>query len=230
MALGGDERLAEEVLATSIAESLKNHDFWVTVYRFFIDNPMLDRSHVAPIVDYIYAQKFEIREYVAGPGQVERTQPPQPNLCMKGRTTESLLAQVDRWHGNLAKSSDAQKYFFRKSGIIEYRQRTGEGKQNIWSIRELLSGAELIKEGKEMRHCVASYARACAEGRSSIWAMEYITPNGVEKLQTIEVKSGKTIVQVRGKRNRYPTKTEIGIIQKWALSVGLSISPFVRSK
>lgn len=230
MAMGGDERLSEEVLGTRIAETIDNHDFWETVFRFFIDNPMLDRSHVGPIIDFLYAQKFEVRECVTAPGVVELIQPSQPNLCMKGRTPESLLRQVERWHGNLSKYSDAQKYFFRSSGIIAYRQKTGECKEDVWSIRELLSGADLIKEGKEMGHCVASYARACAAGRCSIWAMEYISPRGVEKCQTIEVNSDKKIVQVRGKRNCYPTQSEMGVIQKWAQTVGLSIAPYVRTK
>ena len=119
------------------------------------------------------------------------------------------------------KSSDAQKYFFKKSGIHEYRQKTGENKQDVWLIRELLSGAELIKEGREMRHCVASYARACAAGWCSIWAMEYVTSKGVTKRQTIEVDSDKTIVQARGQSNSYPTKSEFSVIQKWAKTVEL---------
>jgi len=191
---------------------------------------MLDRSHVGPIIDYIYAQKFEVRECVTAPGVVEYIKPQQPNLSMRGRTPEALLKQVDRWHGNLAKSKDAQNYFFKKSGLAEFRQKTGEDKQHIWRIRELLSGAELIKEGREMQHCVASYARRCAAGSCSIWAMEYVSSKGIEKHQTIEVTRLKQIVQSRGKRNRYPTKSELSIIKKWAQTVGLSISPYVISR
>ncbi|TVQ81900.1 MAG: hypothetical protein EA357_11275 [Micavibrio sp.] len=230
IALGGDERLVEEVLTTRIAECMDNYDFWVSVYRFFIDNPMLDRSHVGPIIDFLYTQKFEVQECVTGPGIIEYIQPPQPNLCMKGRTAESLISQVERWHGQLSKSSAALKLFFKKSGIPEYRQKTGDRKENIWSIRELLSGAELVQEGREMKHCVASYARACAEGNCSIWTLEYTRANVVEKCQTIEVRSDKNIVQVRGKGNRYPTQSELGIIRNWAQTAGLSVSPYVRSK
>jgi hypothetical protein len=191
---------------------------------------MLDRLHVGPIIDYLHAQKFEVRECVTAPGVVERIYPPQPNLSMRARTAEALLKQVDSWHGNLSKSSDAQKYFFKKSGIPEYKQKTGEDKQDIWRIRELLSGAELIKEGRKMQHCVASYTRACAAGTCSIWAMEYVSSNGIQSPQTIEVSRLKQIVQCRGKRNAYPTKSELNIIKKWGQTVGLSLSPYVVSR
>ncbi len=229
-ALGGDKRLADAILASRMGESLDQHKFWTSVFSFFVDNPMLDRAHVGPIIDYIYAQKFEVRECVTAPGVVEHIYPPQPNLSMKGRTAEALLKQVDRWHGNLAKSNDAQKYFFKKTGIPEYRQKTGKDKQDTWRIRELLSGAELIKEGREMQHCVASYARACVAERCSIWAMEYVSPKGIQKHQTIEVSRLKQIVQCRGKRNSYPTKSELNIIKKWGQTVGLSVSPYVVSR
>ena len=91
----------------------------------------------------------------------------------------------------MAKSSAAQNTFFKASGIPGFSQRTGENKQNIWQIKELLSGDELIVEGRAMRHCVASYASACAAGRCSIWAMEYVMPQGTQKRQTIEVSDDK---------------------------------------
>ena len=70
IASGGDKRLAEAVIGSRIAENRSHHNFWGTVYRFFIDNPMLDHSHVGPIIDYLYAQKFEVRECVTAPGVV----------------------------------------------------------------------------------------------------------------------------------------------------------------
>jgi len=81
-----------------------------------------------------------------------------------------------------------------------------------------------------MQHCVASYARACAAGRCSIWAMEYVSSKGIHTHQTIEVSQLKQIVQCRGKRNAYPTKTELNIIRKWGQTVGLSMSPYVVSR
>lgn len=148
---------------------------------------------------------------------------------MKERSPESLLKQVERWHGRLAKSLGAQNLFFKASGIPGFKQKTGENKQNIWQIKALLSGAELIVEGQAMQHCIASYASACAAGRCSIWAMEYITPQDTQKRQTIEVSKDKTVVQCRGKRNLLPTAAEFDIIQRWSTTAGLEIAPYLNS-
>lgn len=230
-ALGGDKRLTEAVIEARHANTLKRNTFWVSVYRFFIDNPMMDRSHFGPVVDFIHEQKFAIRECVTAPGVVEKILPPQPNLSMTGRTPESLLKQVERWHGNLSKSVDARKFFFRKSGIPEFRQKTGEEKRDEWRIRELLSGADLIKEGRDMKHCVASYTRACVAGRCSIWTLEYSEHDGkIRKHQTIEINEIRAVVQMRGKQNRLPKSSELNLVRKWSLSAGLKISPYVVSK
>ncbi len=34
----------------------------------------------------------------------------------------------------------------------------------IWKIEQLISHAELISEGRAMKHCVASYAHSCVRG------------------------------------------------------------------
>jgi hypothetical protein len=116
-ALGGDRRLTDAVCGTQIGEAFANDDFWTTVLRFFVANPMLARRHVGPIVDYLNNQRFLTREVVTGPGIVEMQPPPQPNLTMRGRTAESLLRQVDEWHGQLGRSKAAANLWFRPSGF-----------------------------------------------------------------------------------------------------------------
>ncbi len=228
-ALGGDRRLTEAVLATSVGESFEHDDFWISVFRFFVANPMLDRKHVGPIVDFLQAQKFQAREVMTGPGRVEVQEPPQPNLTMRGRTANSLLRQVDAWHRELGRTKAADNLYFRRSGIAEFELATGKGKRDRWRIRELLSGAELVAEGRAMRHCVASYAGSCANGHSSIWAMELHTVSGVEKRQTVEITNQGMIVQSRGKQNRLPSAGEFDILRKWARSAGLKVSNYVRA-
>jgi hypothetical protein len=43
-ALGGNPRIVEGVRTTWLASSFRNDDFWLTVMRFFIANPMLDTA------------------------------------------------------------------------------------------------------------------------------------------------------------------------------------------
>ena len=89
-ALGGDAWLTEALVATQLGRSFEHDDFWVTAIRFFIANPLLDRCHVGPIVDYLQHQRFEARVVFVAPGVRERQPPPQPNLSMHGRTADHL--------------------------------------------------------------------------------------------------------------------------------------------
>jgi PcfJ-like protein len=229
-ALGGDAALTNALLGTRLANGFAEHEFWSSVIRFFVANPMLDRQHVGPIIDYLHAQKFQTREIVDQNGRVTIEPPPQPNLQMRGRTAETLLAQVERWHTALGRSKGAENLFFKASGFKALSFKTGS-KENpsLWTFRELHTGNDLIAEGKAMRHCVASYARSCAAGNCSIWALEVDRRTGVEKSQTIEVSKAGVIVQCRGHLNRLPTTSEFDIVRRWADAAGLTISPYVRT-
>jgi hypothetical protein len=228
-ALGGGARLTAALLGTRIGQDFRDNEFWTSVIRFFVANPLLDRRHVGPIVDYLYAQKFETREVLVGPGRVEVHPPPQPGLAMRGRTANTLLAQVERWHRELGRASGAERLYFRRSGVKELVLKAGREGEREWRIRELLSGADLIAEGRSMKHCVASYARSCASGHCSIWAMELHSELGTEKRQTIEVTHQRVIVQCRGRQNRLPTPAELDVVKEWARHAGLTLSPYVRS-
>jgi PcfJ-like protein len=228
-ALGGDATLTNALLGTRLGNSFDNHEFWSSVIRFFVANPMLDRQHVGPIIDFLQAQKFQSREIVDQTGRTTIEPPPQPNLQMRGRTADTLLAHVERWHTVLGRAKGAENLFFKASGFKELSIKSGsKDAPNIWSFRELHSGSELIAEGKAMRHCVASYARSCAAGSCSIWAMDVERRTGREKIQTIEVSKQGVIVQCRGHLNRLPTASEFDIVRRWAEAAGLTISPYVR--
>lgn len=230
-ALGGDATLTAALLGTRIGTNFSNNEFWESVIRFFVANPMLDRRHVGPVIDYLYAQKFQTREIVDPEGRVTIEPPPQPNLQMRGRAAGSLLAQVERWHQVLGRTKGAENLYFKASGFKEMSFRTGSKEAPvIWRFRELHSGNDLIAEGKAMRHCVASYARSCAAGQCSIWTMEVDRRMGLEKAQTIEVTKQGTIVQCRGRQNRLPSAGELEIVRRWAEAADLTISPYVRAE
>jgi hypothetical protein len=227
-ALGGDATLTRALLGTRLGNSFDHHEFWSSVVRFFIANPMLDRAHAGPIVDYLHAQKFQTRDVVDQNGRTSVEPPPQPNLQMRGRTADALLLQVDRWHGALARTKSAENLFFKASGFKEASFRTGsKDAPSLWRFRELHSGNALVAEGKAMRHCIASYARSCAVGSCSIWAMEVDKNTGTEKIQTIEVSKQGVIVQCRGRLNRLPTTAEFEIVRRWAEVSGLTVSPYL---
>jgi hypothetical protein len=228
--LGGNSRLGKAIIGTRLASSFEQDEFWATVLRFFIANPMLDIAHVGPIIDYIHHQRFVKQEVFVAPGVVERREPPQPNFAMKGRTPASLLRQVTAWHRTLAKMEQPRAEW-PSSGIegfefVEGSERSGNLK--IWTLTELLSTKALVAEGRTMKHCVASYARSCAHGACSIWMLEVETFEGRSKILTVEVQHGtKLICQARGKCNAAPGDKHRGILRRWAEQAGLRLASYV---
>ncbi len=225
--LGGSSRLARTIMATRLGEHFEHDDFWITVVRFFIDNPMLDLVHVGPIIDYLHEQRFVSREEFVAAGVFERRPPAQPNLTMKGRNPATLLRQVEHWHRRLGKEADHIKGEWASSGIGGFDGIEGqEGSPSLrrWTIRELLSGRALATEGRVMQHCVASYAHSCARRATSIWSLQMQNHEGSQRILTVEVRlSSKTICQARGKRNAMPDAKGKDILRRWAAQEGLRL-------
>jgi hypothetical protein len=223
---GGNDRLVQALKNTSVFRTYikKDNDFIVSLIKFFIDNPMLDMTQIGPIVDYIWNQKFSVRNHIVN-GQVEQQNPIQPNFSMTGRTVDTLLAQVERWHRQLGKEKKGSNLIWDHWDRNDFELIEGsieKHNQKIWRIQQLLSSKELSVEGRYMRHCVASYATSCFRGSSSIWSLSIETNLGVEKLITIEVgKSPMRIYQTRGKHNRFPIGREKDIIRRWADKEGI---------
>ena len=232
-ALGGDKRLVDALRGTQLIEDYPHDDFWLSVIRFFVANPMLDVNHVHPIIDYIWNQKFQNQQVFVGRGVVEEMDPPQPNFSMKGRTPDTLLRQVDDWHQELGRETRGGDLHWSRSDIGEFTYRVGsKEKHNLkyWYIRELLSTKELVAEGKALKHCVRTYAKSCYTGNTSIWTLESEEDQfGRDKVLTIEIsRAGNIIRQVRGIRNRVPTLNEKYLLELWAAKENLKIAEYVR--
>jgi hypothetical protein len=228
--LDGSERLARAVIGTRLGTFFGHDDFWVTVLRFFVANPMLDLAHVGPIIDYVEQQRFVSQDLFVAPGVVEHRGPPQPNFTMKGRTPASLLRQVGAWHRTLAKA-EQPKADWPRSGIESFEFVEGAergGNLKVWTITELLSTKALVAEGRKMKHCVATYAHSCARGACSIWALEAETFEGRAKILTVEVQNAaRLICQARGKCNMLPGEKHRGILRRWAEQAGLTLAKHV---
>lgn len=225
IALGGDKRLTDAILDTRLATTFTDDPFWQSVLQFLIRNPMLDPAWINPIVDYIWNQKFEDRIEFTEAGVAEPVGPAQPNFSMHGRTVNSMIKQVEAWHGQLGRTRGTEQLQWKKSQINDFRfiEGTKESKNmKIWRIYELLSGALLNEEGRQLSHCVGSYAKSCVNRSSSIWTMDVQTKDSTEKRLTIEMRlSDLCIRQARGFRNRLPDHKETEIIQRWASQEGI---------
>jgi hypothetical protein len=232
LGLGGDERLAHSLLETRIGTDFQNNDFSETVIRWFIDHPSLDQVHHGPIIDYLHCQKFVAS--VPNPRSRRRGQPrgsllnpPQPNLCMKGRTPTALLRAIARWHEKLCSEQTVPITAWRLTEIPPLVLTVGVGAgKRIYETTELICTEELQAEGVAMRHCVASYWEHCASAKTSIWSMTVEDWSGqVTRLLTLEARNAsRLIVQARGPCNCRRSEEQLAILAHWKDVGGPSLS------
>jgi hypothetical protein len=229
--LEGNQRLADALQETQLVRDFRDDDFWLTVLRFFVNNPMLDTVHINPIIDFIWHKRYVPRVVFLQPGVAQDIGPEQPNFSMRGRTVDSLLGAVDTWHRQLGRETKGGQFQWKKSDIENFTFIEGSKESKnmrIWRILELLSSNELIAEGRQQKHCVATYGHSCNAGACSIWMMDVETEEGVEKLVTIEVnKANNEIRQIRGRLNRLVTDREKSVIMRWAEQSGLAMASYV---
>jgi hypothetical protein len=233
LALGGDRRLAAAVIGSRLGRAPHSDEaFWLGLIRLFATATMADPAEFGPVVDYLWAQKFQPEPARIVNGQVRPGEIPQPNLSLKGRTIESLVRQTRQWHRALARVRGGVLLEWPTSlpGPFE-RVEGADGNRQLWRLEELTSSRALIAEGRAMRHCVASYATSCAEGRCAIFSLTRDIGQGIERGLTIEVwLPRRQIVQARGRFNAPADALDQRIVKIWAQQVGLEIAKrgFVR--
>lgn len=210
--IGGNESFVRHILGTQIATSFTNNAFWMSVFTWFLQNPMLDHHHYGPIVDFIFNQRFT-NAIVENGSWV----PVQPNFSMKGRDANTLLKQVENWHKRLGKEKGSHKHWS-PSGISSFRHNADKF---LLTITEILSHNGLVAEGNAMHHCAGSYAQSCSIGRASIWSLKQDDKSRL----TIEVDDkNRKITQARGKYNSFATASDKFYVQMWAKETALNVS------
>ena len=97
-----------------------------------------------------------------------------------------------------------------------------------WTIRELADSGELIDEGNELHHCVATYAESCAKRTTSIWSLRCHGSLESHRVLTIEVSpTNRTIVTALGKCNSDPKPGVRSVMEMWAEQERLEIGRWV---
>lgn len=213
-AFGGNRHNAWELVHGPLGQSLENEDFWETVVHFLANQTFLDRGYLNPIIDYIRNQKFTPQRMPQPDGTEIEGPPPHPNFCMKGRSINKLIREVDIWHQELTGMEDVAFESWPSTGIgeFEHTELDGELKRNIqWTIHELVTSQQLYAEGRIMHHCAGSYAKRCLSGEKSIWSLRALDLDAAEENQiqehilTVEVDNHKkAVVQNAGKFNLKP--------------------------
>lgn len=212
MSFDGTPAILSAILSSSFGESFRgNEEFWTTVIQWFCNNPMLDKKHIGPLIDYVGHLRAQ-----------------DENFSMKGRSPLALIRGMEEWHGTLAKIKAMKGLEFEPCGLEEGHFVTkdvlfGQKVERHWTIVEILTSKELAEEGRSLRHCVYSYAHSIANGQVSIWSLR---EDGARQI-TIEVRNAtNSIVQIRGKCNRLPDAQEKSIIRRWANNNSLIMSSY----
>lgn len=206
---GGSERLAQAVIGARIQDKLHaTHEFWAQAVHWFCRQPDLAPAQVGPLIDYLEHCCQENKRY-----------------SIKGRTVGSLTRDMLSWHKDLDIGRRLRFVQFRPSGLADGTwTHKANGMPETWTMREILSGRELAIEGRAMKHCVATYAGAIKEGRSSIWSLR----RDGERSLTIEASnSEKEVWQARGACNRGPIPAEARWLRAWAAENGLKVCDYI---
>jgi hypothetical protein len=219
---GGTEELARAVLATRLGKELAMEACWEDLLTFLVANPSMELEHVGPVVDYLH---WKFSELAGGHGA-------ESAYSLKGRTPASLLREVREWHRGLRWRGSVLREpesVWERSPVAGFEwteaQPVGEDEAaRTWTIRELLSSADLFLEGRAMRHCVFSYTDRCRSRKCSIWSLKVKQRDREIRIATIELELATRIIrQVRGPRNRLPRAAELEMVQRWAADQRLRI-------
>jgi len=195
---------------------LLDDEFWLTVVDFFVATPMVDPRHFGPVCDWIHQKRS------VGIGD----EPAQPGFTLKGRTMASVLAQTEQWHRTLGQQRRHSGGTATAPGTSWTGLPVADFADGPVRIEQLTTFGQLVDEGQALHHCVATYLGSCRQGRCGIFSM---TVEGARVL-TLEVAADRTVVQVRGKYNRWMTQAERAWITKWLDQARLVLSKHVRAE
>lgn len=79
-----------------------------------------------------------------------------------------------------------------------------------------------------MCHCVYSYARSCATGRTAIYSLQVNAGTGWQRRATVEVDvQTRRVVQVRGRFNAPIDGVEKRIVAAWMTAASLIAGRFM---
>jgi hypothetical protein len=221
LGLGGGGMLARRLAKTRLGRDLSNSRFWRGVVVFFILNPDFPVTQVAAAIEFIQAMRFGGEEIPSSDGW-QRRAAIWPEFRIEGRTANSLLRLMNRWH---LETADSQRPVFSwpGSGIDPFRfmDKREDGMDQEWSIVELCNSAALIAEGRAMSHCVATFVDRCRRRACSIWSLRLRIREEEKRMATIEVAPNRRIVQIKARCNSFAGDRSQDMIIRWSEAVGL---------
>lgn len=212
----------EQLDSTSLFDLLNCH----SGFRFQLTEFRAQLSFWTTVFHYLQAQNVPVKtakqqsELVNWFDYLQYKKNENPEWRFRSKLTwADQLNQMDEW----VRALQIQKELKQKANIqwkskqsLNFESTIG---QETILISELTSRRELIQEGFDMHHCVATFADLCKAGKARIFT--YRTSVQPEKpVLTIEIRKN-TIVQIRGKYNRLAQKQELAHIAVWKKTFGL---------
>lgn len=204
---GGHIGTAGKIARSNLAVKDYKNEFWISVMRFFVRFP----TNVAEMNDIMDFFVYTLRE--------------NENYSLKGRSLEAVRTSCEVWHRFLNKQKSIGGGTWEGCPIDDTSYAVGKKEnQTYWTMRQIKTGNDLLKEGQAMRHCVVAYKRECMEGKNFIWSLSSKDSAGNKKRNlTIQMDKHYNIIQYRGLANRAPRPNEEHILQRWARDKDVNI-------
>ena len=162
--LGGNEKLAREIVMGRLGRTIEHPEFWRTVLWFFVRHPEMPIEQANPVVDFVQENKFGGETVLTEHGE-ERRVAPWPGFSMEGRTLKSVLRLVSTRHLELAGKKKGRRLAWRKSPIQEYRYLEKRPEENATNVLELVP----LKSCTNGRRGRASNFRFKGSSPKAIW-------------------------------------------------------------
>jgi hypothetical protein len=239
-ALRCPEPLRQAVLASQMAVDFANDGIWIPLLEKYIADRRADVADFGLVVDGF---RLMISESGTRRASEMMRHPLRELVCHWKRKWREYLTHAIPDHPEPAKA-DLRLPWLRArimqwlvtvwspmQGVAPFTWRHGSSRRRLqhWSITELCTQRDLVREGVRMRHCVALYVKLCHLGRNAIFHMRMQTSTDedfvYDRAWTIRVRVAvRRVVEVKGYRNRYPASEAMEIVRMWAAQNGLRMS------
>lgn len=231
LASGGGPRLAREVVRSRMAHDM-THDAWWSrlIQKFAAAGETSARSY--GLVADLFVEMFHQEQQ----GPVERLLAlPMKELIAHAwkywrDAAAALSVHLPEWQQRSVTHPECRQQLsslMRQCWhpmIPRSLQRSYPVRMGVISLRELTSAAELIAEGREMRHCVARYASVCLRKGSSIFSL-IIHRAGEEERLTVEVcRETRKVKEIKGRWNRQPSPQAWTCLEQWTYESGCFVA------
>ena len=213
--LGGSDQLHDRLRSCFDQFYLFNDHFKAELLPFLARHEKnLDLRELPVLLGYLHHRYFENRQNDA--------------FLLASYSLPRLQREMGEWYTTVESDPNYQPQFqgkfWRRAAHAEFESQVGKKR---YHIVELTSYDDLCKEGKRLRHCVATYVEECMEGWCSIWSLRLDAGQEEEKsLVTIEVDTEGNIKQALGKHNSNPKPEHMYIIRKWATQEKLKFKTY----